>query len=288
MALRRSIGVLALFAVAAIAAPWLTPYSPTESLDLITAKLRPPSWAHPFGTDRYSRDVLSRVLHGARVSLAVASLAVLLSLLIGTTIGAAAGVLGGRVERAIRGGIDVLFSVPPLLVLLAVAALWEGLSTASLVLLIGGLSWFDVARLVADETGSLMTRDFVLAAQATGVRRLRLLRHHLFPHLVPLLAVNGTLGIARTISLEAGLSFLGLGIRPPAASWGTILGDGASMIQTAWWLTVFPGVAIVLAVLAFNALGDALRDRFAARHVAGAADTSPLVEPPRLLPAPLS
>ena len=151
--------------------------------------------------------------------------------------------------------------------LLAITALWDRLELVSLILLIGCTGWYDVARIVRGEIRALLGRDFIVAAEASGVGRSRVFWRHLLPHLLPVLAVTATLGVANTIALEAGLSYLGLGVQPPQASWGTIMSDGAAVIDSHWWLTVFPGLAVIMAILACNALGDALRDAFAPEQV---------------------
>jgi peptide/nickel transport system permease protein len=260
--------LLACLAGVAVAAPLLTPYAPNASLDLLALRSQAPSLSHPFGTDSYARDVLSRVLHGARVSLAVSLLSVLLGLAVGTLYGAMTAFAGGGWSTALKRLLEVCLSVPRLLVLLAVGALVGPMSVPALVVLIGLTGWFTTARQVADELEALRGREFTQAARATGVRTMRLVAVHLLPHLLPLLVINGTFAVANTIGLESGLSFLGLGIRPPTASWGTILRDGAGVVETEWWLTVFPGVATLLAVLSCNVAGDALRERFAPEHVA--------------------
>jgi peptide/nickel transport system permease protein len=250
-----------------IAGPWLTPYDANAQLDIIALRSQPPTLAHPFGTDAVGRDVLSRVLQGAQVSMMLAILSAVLSLVVGTMYGALSAMTGGVVHRLMQRALDVALSTPRLLLLLAIAALWGALSLPALILLIGLTGWFGTARVVADELYALGGREFSLAARAIGVRRLRLLWRHLLPHLAPTLVVNASFGIAGTIALEAGLSYLGLGLQPPNASWGTIMRDGSGVIQSEWWLTLFPGVATIFAVLSCNALGDALRDRFAPTHV---------------------
>jgi peptide/nickel transport system permease protein len=261
-----SVTLVALLALVAIAAPLLAPYPPELSLHLVELKDRPPSLAFPFGTDPDSRDVLSRVIYGARISLSVATAAVLVMLVLGTAYGAVAALAGGVVDRIMMRVLDVALALPRLLLLLAITALSrEGLSFWGLVLVIGATGWYDIARLVRGELHGLLERDFVLAAAATGVRRRRLFVHHLLPHLLPLLAVTATLGVAQTIALETGLGFLGLGIDGP--SWGAILNDGLGRVDTQWWLTLFPALATAIAVLACNALGDALRDLFAPEQV---------------------
>jgi peptide/nickel transport system permease protein len=264
----------------ALAAPWLTPYPPNLSLDIIALRSQPPSWAHPFGTDSFSRDVMSRVLFGARVSLAVSLASVLVGLVVGIMYGAATAFSGPTAGRLLRRLNDVLLSIPRLLVLLAVTAVASPLSVPGLILLVGLTGWFVTARQVADELDALRTREFSLAAQALGVRTPRLLQRHLLPHLLPVLVVTGTFGVANTIGLEAGLSFLGLGIQPPTASWGTILRDGTASVRGSWWITLFPCLATILAVLACNAVGDVLRERFSPDHVASSS-SAPLPSSPR-------
>lgn len=261
--LGRSAVLISLLFGVAVAAPLLSPHPPNATLDIIALKSRAPSLAYPFGTDAYSRDVLSRVLHGARVSVAFSLASVLLGLMVGTAYGAMAAFSPPSVQTVLRRVLDVAMSVPRLLVLLAVVGMAGPFDIVALVLLIGLTGWFATARMVAGELDALASREFTLAARAQGVRAPRLLLRHLLPHLAPLLAVTGTFGVANAIGLEAGLSFLGLGIQPPTASWGTILRDGAGVIRSQWWLTVFPGVAMILPVVACNAVGDALRDRFA-------------------------
>jgi peptide/nickel transport system permease protein len=260
-------GMAAVLVLLTVAGPWLTPYDANAQLDIIALRSQAPSLAHPFGTDGVGRDVLSRVLDGARISLLLATLSVVLSLIVGTLYGALSTLAGGSVHAAMQRLIDVALAIPRLLLLLAIAALWGALSLPALILLVGLTGWFATARLVADDLAALRGREFTVAARALGVRPVRLLWRHLFPHLLPTLAINASFGVAGTIALEAGLSYLGLGIQPPQASWGTILRDGSGVMQTEWWLTLFPGLATVFAVLACNALGDALRERFAPAHV---------------------
>lgn len=264
--LQVSVAVLALLSLIAIAAPLLAPYSPTAQPDIVLGKDLPPSLEHPFGTDPTSRDVLSRVIYGARTSLSVASASVLVSLVVGTGFGALAALAGGVVDRVMMRLLDIALAVPRILILLAILAVFPGgLSFWAFVLVIGGTGWYDLARMVRGEMHGLLQREFVLAAAATGVRRRRLFVHHLLPHLFPVLAVSATLGVAQTIALEAGLGFLGFGI--DGVSWGSILNEGLNRVETQWWLTLFPALATAIAVLACNALGDALRDVFAPEQV---------------------
>jgi peptide/nickel transport system permease protein len=273
--------LIALLVCVVVTGPLLSPYAPNAQLDIITLRSQAPSLAHPFGTDAVSRDVLSRVLDGGRVSLALAILSVSLSLVVGTLYGAISTLAGGVIDTTMRRVLDVALSIPRLLVLLAVGALWGALSFPALVLLIGLTGWFATARLVTDELRALGALEFAIAARAMGVRGPRLLWRHLLPHLLPTLVITASFGVAGTIALEAGLSYLGLGIQAPQASWGTILRDGAGVVQSEWWLSLFPGLATVFAVLACNALGDALRKQFAPNHVLSVA-TSRAAAPTRV------
>lgn len=263
------LGALLLLSLLALTAPWLSLLSPiATSTDGLVGSIAP-TLAHPFGTDPLGRDVLSRVVYGARVSLSVAFLSVALSTSLGVLYGALTGWVGGVLDTIGSRVLDVALAVPRLLILLCVATLWDSLSLMGLILLLGLTGWYDVARLVRGEVRALRSRDFVVAARASGVREARILFRHVIPHVWPTIAVTATLGVASTISLEAGLSFLSLGVQPPNASWGTMLSDsGTALGMSRWWLTLFPGLAILTTVLACNALGDALREALAPRQVA--------------------
>lgn len=258
---RAALAVLAVLAASALLAPWLAPYEPQAQLDLIGLAQRPPSLGHLFGTDQYSRDVLSRALWGGRISLGVAALATLVSVVFGTVVGATAGYLGGRVDAMLMRGVDALLAVPRLLVLIAALALWGRVSVPALVLLIGGTGWFGTSRLVRAELLSLREREFVTAARALGARGPRIVARHLLPNVLPIVALSAALGLGHVIALEAGLSFLGLGVQPPTPSWGNIVRDGAEQPTTLWWVALFPGLLIAATTLAATALADALRDR---------------------------
>jgi peptide/nickel transport system permease protein len=257
---RVAIGVLLAVLLLALFAPLLAPYDPAAQLDIVRLQGRPPSLAHPFGTDEFSRDVLSRMLYGARVSVGVAAVAVSLSMTFGILIGAVAGLMGGAIDAILMRLVDAVLSIPRLLLLLVVAALWGTLGVGALTLLLAGTGWFVVSRFVRAETLLVRERDFVLAARALGARRSRLLVQHILPNVIGPALVTATLAIGDVILLEAGLSYLGIGIRPPAASWGSIIQDGADRVSDLWWLTLFPGLAILTMVFACNALADALRD----------------------------
>ncbi|MEO6529018.1 MAG: ABC transporter permease, partial [Gemmatimonadaceae bacterium] len=256
---RVGLTVLLLIALSAIFAPLLSPNDPITQLDIVELKSRPPSFAHPFGTDPLSRDVLSRVLFGTRVSLAVGLGAVVLAMTFGIAVGSVAGVVGGWLDAVLMRLVDAALSIPRVLVLILVAALWGSLDVVPLTLLMAGTGWFSVSRLVRAETIAIKEREFIVAARALGVSRMGLLGRHVLPNVLAPAIVAATLGIANVILLEAGLSYLGIGVRQPATSWGSIIQDGAEhgTGTDLWWLTVFPGLAILVTVFACNAVGDA-------------------------------
>jgi peptide/nickel transport system permease protein len=257
---RWAIGVILLLVLAALVGPALSQYGCAEQIDIVNLKNAPPSWSHPFGTDTYSRDVLARVLCGARISLAVAALAVLLSTTLGTAYGLVAGFLGGRIDNVMMRILDGFLSIPRVLLLIAVLTLWERVPIGGLIVLLGATGWFTVSRLVRAETISARSLDYVAAARALGATDLRVVWRHLLPNVAAPIIVTATLAVGNVIALEAGLSYLGVGARAPTASWGSIFYEGAVSFAGNWWVAVFPGIAIVATVLAFNVLGDALRD----------------------------
>ena len=264
---RIALVVLLLVALGAVLAPLIAPYDPEAQLDIVRLNNQPPSTAHPFGTDQFSRDVLSRLIYGSRISLAVGLGSAALAMSIGIAVGIVAGYLGGAVDAVLMRLVDAAVSVPRLLVLLLVASLWDRLGLVPLTLLMAGTGWFAVSRLVRAETLALRDREFVLAARALGTRTPRLLVRQVLPNVLAPALVAAALSIANVILLEAALSYLGIGLQKPAASWGTIIEDGAQSVTEHWWLTVFPGLAILVTVFACNALGDALRDAFDPRQL---------------------
>jgi len=264
---RIAIVVLLIVALSAIFAPLLAPYDPTAQLDIVRLPSQPPSVAHPLGTDPFSRDVLSRLLYGSRISLAVGLGAVLLAMSFGIMVGAVAGFVGGAVDAVLMRFVDAALSIPRLLVLILVTSLWGSLGLLPLTLLMAGTGWFAVSRLVRAETLAVREREFIVAARALGASPARILVRHVLPNVAAPALVAATLGIANVILLEAGLSYLGIGVRPPTASWGAIIQDGAERVSDLWWLTLFPGLAILVTVFACNALGDALRDAFDPRQL---------------------
>lgn len=257
---------LALIALAAAFAPWLAPHDPAQIPD-IAAGAQPPSADHWLGTDALSRDLLSRILFGARLSLGISALAVVVATVVGTAWGAVAGYAGGWVDRVLMHVVDAGLSIPRILLLLGVVALWGTLSMTSLVLLLGLTGWFGASRLVRAEVRATRERDFVAAARATGATPARLLVRHVLPHAMTPMLVAATLGVGQVVVVEAGLSFLGYGVAAPAASWGSLIRDGREVLGTAWWMSVFPGIALAATVLAVNVLGDRLRAALSTRQL---------------------
>lgn len=267
---RARVGLAALVAVSLVAllAPLLAPYDPAAQLGISSLHGMPPSLAHPFGTDTYSRDVLSRMIYGARISLAVALVAVTLSVTIGVVVGAIAGYAGGLTDAVLMRVADAALSIPRLLLLIIVVALWGDVGAGALTLLLAGTGWFSVSRIVRTQTLVVREQDYISAVRALGASPARIVMRHVLPNVVGPALVSATLAIGNVILLEAGLSYLGIGIRPPAASWGSIIQDGAERVSDLWWLTFFPGLAILITVFACNALGDALRDLLDPRQLA--------------------
>ena len=262
-------GALAVLVLVALLAPWIAPFGEIEQLDLTALRLRPPSLAHPFGTDEFSRDLLSRIMFGARVSLGVAALSVALATLLGTVIGVVAGFFGGLTDTLLMRTVDALMSIPRVLLLVAIVGLFGRLDVLTLVLLLAATGWMSVARLVRAEARATSSRDHVLAAHALGAGRLRILLHHVLPACLTPAIVAATLNVPSAIALEAGLSYLGLGVQPPFASWGTLVQDGVDWIPQGWWISIAPGVGIVAVMLACTTLGDALRDALDPRELSG-------------------
>jgi peptide/nickel transport system permease protein len=255
--------VLAL-AIVAIAAPLVSPYAPTAQLDIVNLRAVGPTLAHPFGTDLASRDLLSRVIYGARTSLSVAFLAVLLSTTLGIAYGMMAGYVGGAVDTVLMRLLDGLMAIPRVLLLIVLLSYWEKGNTA-LILGIGLTGWFAIARLVRAEVMAAKPREYVAAAVALGAARTRVVLRHILPNVIGPAVVAATVAVATVIALEAGLSFLGFGGRTSTASWGSIILDGHGAYAEFWWIALFPGLAIVGTALAFNVLGDGLRDLVAGR-----------------------
>ncbi len=250
--------VAALYAVALLT-PLVAPFDPNLQGDLLTERYVGPSLVHPLGTDQFARDVLSRLLYGARISLSIGFVAVAISVTIGTLLGAVAGYLGGIVDTLVMRFVDMVISFPRLVLLITIIALFEP-SIFLITAVLGLTLWPGTARIVRGEVLSLREREFVQAAVALGYSKPRIIFRHLIPNALAPVIVAATLGVGNTIVLEAGLSFLGLGVQPPTPSWGTMVDAGRQNLLDAWWLSTFPGLAIVFTVLSFNLVGDGLRD----------------------------
>jgi peptide/nickel transport system permease protein len=250
--------IVALYLLALLT-PLLAPYDPAFQGDLLTERYIGMSASHPLGTDQFARDVLSRLLYGARISLLIGFVAVGISVTIGTLLGAVAGYIGGIVDGAIMRFVDMMVSFPQLILLITIVAIFQP-SIFLIIAVLGLTSWPSTARIVRGETLSLREREFVQAAKALGYSKRRIILRHVIPNTLAPVIVAATLGIGQTIVLEAGLSFLSLGVQPPTPSWGTMVADGRLVLLEAWWLSTFPGLAIVLTVLSFNLVGDGLRD----------------------------
>jgi peptide/nickel transport system permease protein len=255
--------VLVLMIVAAIFAPQVSPYDPLQTS--LTQRLQPPAFAggtgaHLLGTDKLGRDVLSRIIFGARVSLSVSLLVILVTSTIGTALGILGGYLGGWVDSLLMRVTDIRLAFPFILIgfLLAVTL---GPSVTTVVLAISVLGWAPYARLIRGEVLKLRNADFVLQARIMGCSPLRIMVTHIFPNVVNPLLILATLSVGLVILVESALSYLGAGVPPPTATWGSMVSDGRSLIDTAWWISFFPGVAIGMVVLSGNFLGDWLRDR---------------------------
>lgn len=253
-------------ALAALFAPLLAPYDPGRLIDM-SARAQPPGAGHWLGTDSLNRDLLSRILYGARLSLGVALLAVAVATIVGTTWGAIAGYAGGWVDVILMRVVDAGLAIPRILLLLSVVAFWGHMTIPAIVMLLGLTGWFAASRLARDGVRATREQDFVIAARAMGASPARVLVRHILPHAMSPMLVAATLGVGQVIVIEAGLSFLGQGVAPPAATWGGLIRDGREVIAIAWWMSVFPGLALAATVLAINVLGDRLRAAMGGRQV---------------------
>ena len=248
--------------VVGTAAPVLAPHDPNAQQ--LRQSLQAPQWfggTHFLGTDNLGRDVLSRIVYGARVSLLVAFAVVLISGLVGVALGAVSGYFGGRIDFAIQKSVEVVWAFPPLLLAITILA-FLGQGLLNLILALVAQRWIQYCRVVRGQALSLRTRDFVTATRALGAPDSVIIRRHILPNLIQISMVIGTFAMASAIISEASLSFLGLGVPPDIPTWGTMLADGRTYISTAWWLALFPGLSIFVTVLGINLLGDALRDIF--------------------------
>jgi len=258
-----SIAIIVVFVLVALLAPLLSLADPYEQS--LRLRFRPPvweergSWAHPLGTDRLGRDLLTRIVWGSRVSLAVGALAVLLASTVGAAVGLVAGYYGGRVDAALMRVTDATLSFPVILLAL-ILAVTVGPSFTNVVIAIAVILWARYARVIRGQVLALMTLDFIAQARIAGAGAWRIITRHLLPNTLNTLVVLVTLQVGYVIIVEASLSFLGAGIPPPTPAWGSMIAEGRDFVTSAWWVSLFPGVAILLVVLAFNLLGDWLRD----------------------------
>jgi peptide/nickel transport system permease protein len=249
--------------IPALLAPWVAPHDPLKGS--LAARLKAPAWQaggstdYPLGTDKLGRDILSRIIYGARVSLAVSLAAILVGGVLGTALGLASGYFGGKVDAVIMRLVDISLSFPTILVaLVLVAAVGPSFGTVITVVVV--FLWARYARLVRGETLAIKERDFVARARVAGASHVRIMSRYIFPNVVNSLVVLATLQVGYVILLESTLSFLGAGLPRPTPAWGLMIADGRELIVTAWWVSMFPGLAIMLTVLALNLLGDWLRD----------------------------
>ncbi len=254
------LGILAFLVIVALAAPLIAPFDPNKQLDIVRLKNHAPSWTFLLGTDVLSRDVWSRTVYGARVSLGIGALGALVAVSLGTFVGAIAGYYQRWIDAVLMRGVDVGLALPRIFILLMAVALWDGLPFTALVIVIGLTSWFGTSRLVRAEVLSLRQRDFVVAARALGAGSGRVIFRHVLPNAAAPIIVSAALGVGNVLLLEAALSFLGIGIKPPDPTWGNMIADNASSIYSAPWSTLFPGLAISLVVMSLNAVADGVRD----------------------------
>ncbi len=261
---------LVVFAIVALFAPRIAPHDPTRGA--LSHRLRPPAlfekgtWQYPLGTDNLGRDVLSRIIHGSRVSISLGLAVIGLCTVVGVTLGLVSGYMGGWVDTFIQRTVDVLLAFPFLILAIALMALF-GPGFTNMVVALAFKEWVTSCRIVRSEVLALKGVAFVEAARASGASALRILFRHLLPNVIPSAIVVGTLRVGWVVLMEASLSFLGLGIQPPQASWGTIIADGRDFMFRGWWISTFPGIAILLFVLAMNLFGEGLRDALDPRLV---------------------
>ena len=252
--------VLAFLIIIAIAAPIVAPFNPRRQINILTLTNQPPSLTFLLGTDFLSRDVWSRIVYGSRVSLGIGMLGALVAVTVGSVVGAVAGYYRRWVDAALMRTVDVGLALPRIFILLMAVALWDRLPFPALVLTIGLTSWFGTSRLVRAEVLALRELDFVAAARALGAGPGRVIFRHVLPNAAAPIIVSAALGIGNVLLLEAGLSFLGIGVAPPTSSWGNMIADGVAAIYSAPWTTLFPGLAIAAVVMSLNSAADALRD----------------------------
>jgi len=257
--------VLTTLTVLCALASLISPYDPDKTQ--LLAIYEPPSLAHPFGTDDLGRDLATRILYGGRVSLTIGLLAVTVAITMGTLVGVAAGYYGGWIDSLLMRFVDALYSFPRLFLLILFGVYFKGMTVGVIILVLGLLSWLTTSRLVRATFLSIKQREFVEAARGVGARDRRIIFRHILPNSLAPIIVAGTLGVGGAIIAESTLSFLGLGIQPPTASWGNMLNHATTDMGKAPWIAFFPGFFIFLAVISINFIGDGLRDALDPRHV---------------------
>lgn len=253
------LAIIVVLYLVALLAPLIAPYDPIAQTDIARTGYLSPRGEFLLGTDRFGRDVLSRIIYGSRISLSIGFIATAISVTIGTLFGAAAGYFGGKLDALIMRFTDMVLAFPRLVLLIMIVALF-GPSITMIILVLGLTQWPATTRIVRGDVLSLREREFIHAAQALGMSRGRIMMRHLIPNVLAPVIVTATLGIGNTIVMEAGLSFLGLGVQAPTPTWGSMVAEGRDNLLGAWWVATFPGLTIVLVVLAFNLVGDGLRD----------------------------
>lgn len=259
-----AVGLIVLFVLTALVGPYLVAHDPLRGS--LRARLDPPAWVpggsleHLLGTDRLGRDVLARIVAGARISLAVCAVVIAIAGSVGTAVGTLSGYLGGWVDRVLMRLVDLALSLPVILLALLLAAV-SGPSFTNIVIVISLVLWSQYARMARGETLRVKNEDYVDLARTSGLGHAAIILRHVLPNIAPALIVVATLQVGVVIVLEASLSFLGVGVPPPNPSWGAMVADGRSYVVTAWWVSLFPGIAILLVVMAVNVIGDALTDR---------------------------
>ena len=261
---RLALVLIALFILTALLGPFLIEHDPLRGS--LRDRLEPPAWMeggtanHLLGTDRLGRDVLARIVEGARISLAVCAVVIAVAGLIGTTVGTLSGYVGGWLDRFLMRIVDLALSLPVILLALLIGAI-SGPSFLNIVIVISLVLWSQYARMARGETLRVKNEDYVDLARTSGLGHVRIILRHILPNIAPVLIVVATLQVGVVIVLEASLSFLGVGVPPPNPSWGSMVAEGRSYVVTAWWVSLFPGIAILLVVMAVNIVGDALTDR---------------------------
>jgi peptide/nickel transport system permease protein len=259
---------IVLLSIVALLAPILAPYDPTAIEHVLETRYLPPSWHHPIGTDEFGRDQLSRALYGARISLSVGVLAMLVAVSVGTAYGAIAGYAGGWIDNILMRALDAFNAFPKFFLILLLAGVFEA-DIGILILIMGLTSWTDTARLIRSEILTLKQRQFVEAGHAIGLPDYLIMWRHLIPNALSSVLVSATLMVGGLIGVEAMLSFLGIGVHPPTPTWGNMIQAGGDALFTAWWMAFFPGVLLAITVLSFNLVSDGLRDALDPKAIAG-------------------